>query len=229
MIATLRARMKQLAERRPTGDAGTTMMELIVGMVIMTIFMAMFTTAIVLMTSTANKVEAVTISSTQSSQAFIKLDKLVRYAAAVTTPGASATSGDWYVELDTSASVASTGLETCTQLRVDKTAQALQLRTWTISGGTAAAASSWTQMASNITNGNAASTATSTSSPPAPFTVPTVAGGASSTYQRLQVTLVATAGTTSTGTTYSQVSFTALNSSASASSNNTVCQQWGRP
>lgn len=212
--------LARLRARRPSGDAGTTLLELLVGMVLMTIFMGMFTGAIVAMTSTANKVEAVTIATSQTNQAFLTLDKQVRYAAALTTPGVSAVSGDWYVEFDTT----NTGVDVCTQLRVDQTAQQLQERTWIVTSAGAATPTAWNPMASNITNGAApAGSAT------VPFTVPAAATGVSSPFQRLSFTLVATATGSSTSTTQSHMSFTALNSTAGLASNATVCQQWGRP
>ena len=69
-------------------------MELIVGMALMAIFMSMFTAAIVLMTQTGNKVEAVSISAARrTNQAFLTMDKTVRYASAITTPGSRASPG----------------------------------------------------------------------------------------------------------------------------------------
>jgi hypothetical protein len=197
-------------------------MELLVGMMIMVVFMGMFTTAIYLMSSTANKVEAVTISTSQTSQAFLRLDKLVRYASAISTPGTatgSGATGDWYVELD---GTNSAGVETCTQLRVDIATSQLQQRSWAAS--TTNPNPSWTPLASAITNGTAAA-----GSSDVPFSLPAVNSSASTAFQQLQIVLVATTGTTSTATNRTQLSFTALNSSATAANNSSVCQQAGRP
>ena len=78
-------------------DQGTSLIELIVGMLIMTMFMAMFTSAVILMNRAENKADAVTQTSTQLNQAFLTLDKTVRYAAAISDPGVGTPSGDWYV------------------------------------------------------------------------------------------------------------------------------------
>lgn len=214
---------RRLASVAAGDDRGTSLAELIVGMAIMTVFMALFLGAVLMMTSTANKVEATSISAGQTNQAFLRLDKIVRYASAISRPGTSPTSGDWYVELDTPPiGVSATPIDTCTQLRID--AQQLQLRTWTVNAGTAAPASGWTPIASYISNGTVAA-----GSPDVPFAAPAVAAGASSTFQRLQITLVALAGKSVTATNRSRVTFTALNSAASATGNDTTCQQWGRP
>jgi hypothetical protein len=180
---------------------------------------------VVSMGQTINKVEAVTISSTQINQAFLRLDKLVRYAAAITNASKMSTatsttpniSGDWYVELDTTTATS----EICTQLRVDN--KQLQQRTWTVAGSGFSKLSGFSAMASGIANGGAAAL-----SPDQPFAPPPATAGASTNFQRLSITLVATSGSNSSSTTRSSVSFTALNSLAASTTNNAKCQQVGR-
>ena len=70
-----------------TDDAGVTTIELIVGMLVMVVFMTIFTGAVVSMATTINKVEAVTTSSQQTNTAFLRLDKLIRYSSAITNMG----------------------------------------------------------------------------------------------------------------------------------------------
>lgn len=212
---TLRQRLQAGEDR----DAGTTLMELLVGMAIMVIFGGIFTTSIVLMTSSSTKAESLATTSSQLSVAFQRLDKSIRYAAAVSTPGQSyggGTTGDWYVEFRTT----NTGAEQCTQLRVDKTSQQLQMRTWTPVNSVATGLSSWVPWGSNITNGGAAS-----GSADVPFKLP--AAGSSVTYQQLQVTLVDVSGNPPT-TSRSSLTLPALNSTATTTSTN-VCQEAGRP
>jgi hypothetical protein len=78
--------------RRVCGDDGTTLMELMVGMSVMTIFMAIFTGAVVTMFSSTNKTQALVNSSTQLNLAFEKLDLQVRYAVLIDQPIGPATS-----------------------------------------------------------------------------------------------------------------------------------------
>lgn len=197
-------------------ERGTTLMEMVVGMTIMAIFMSMFTTAVLMMTHTANKVESVTVSASQTNQGFLKLDKLVRYASAISAPGPGTTSGSQYVELR----FTYTGTEQCTQLRYWPAAQQLQQRTWTVnSSGQASAASAWLPLASNVTSGS--------------FTLPT---STSTLYQQLAVSMAASFGSTQASTTTTSMTFTALNSGLYQSNlrsnpNQTapVCQQQGRP
>lgn len=213
---------RRLREAGLENDAGTSIAELLVGMLIMVIFMAIFTGAIAAMGSTINKVEAITTSTQQTNTAFLKLDTLVRYAGAITTAG-QGTSGDWYVELDSAANDTST--ETCTQLRVDIASQELQQRTWLPTGTTTYQAGSltgWTALANNITNGTA-----SPGSADQPFTVPAALTTAATTFQRLTVTVVAASAGASVAPSRSSMTFTSLNSAASASTNNSQCQQLG--
>ena len=200
-------------------DAGSTLMELVVGMALMGIFLSIFTTAVFQMGRTINKVDAVTTSADQANQAFLKLDKLVRYASAIATAGRS-TSGNWYVEMENTAN----GPDVCTQLRIDAGTGQLQQRTWTVTTTGTTAASSWSMLAYGITNG-----AVAVGNVNQPFTVPGGAAAASSPYQQLTVTLVVKSGGATSSTTRTKVNFTAINSTASSTTNSTVCQQKGRP
>ena len=217
-LEVLRTRVRRLS----ADDRGTSLAELLVGMALMSIFMSIFLTAILLMTKTANKVEATSISTSQTNQAYLRLDKSIRYATAVSTPGTSTTSGDWYVEFDSPVAAGSSG-DACTQLRVDS--NQLQQRTWTVVGGTSSAASAWLPIANNVSNGTAVAGSTD-----APFTLLAGTGTASTAFQRLQLTLVTTAGASgATTSNRAQITFTALNSDVTLAANATTCQQWGRP
>lgn len=205
--------------RVESDDTGSTLMEVVVGMALMGIFLAIFTTAIFQMGRVINKVDAVTTSAGQANQAFLKLDKLVRYASAIASAGTSP-SGSWYVELDNTAN----GPDTCTQLRIDATTGQLQQRTWTVTTTGSSTASAWQMLAYGITNG-----AVAAGSADRPFTVPSGAAAASSPFQQLTLTLVVKSGGATSSTTRSKITFTAVNSTASATTNSTICQQKGRP
>lgn len=207
------------AQRKRDDDTGSTLMEVVVGMALMGIFLSIFTTAVFQMSRTINKVDAVTTSADQANQAFLRLDKLVRYASAISTAGRSS-SGSWYVEMDNTAN----GPDVCTQLRIDSASGQLQQRTWTVTTIGTTAASSWSMLAYGITNG-----AVAVGNADQPFTVPAGAAAASSPYQQLTVTLVVKSGSATSATTRSKVTFTAINSTASSTTNSTVCQQNGRP
>jgi type II secretory pathway component PulJ len=207
VIARIRARLSD--------DAGTSLMELIVGMALMAIFMSIFVGALVSMTKAQSKTTSVAQTSQDLNQAFLSLDKTVRYASAISTPGTGSPSGDWYVEYSTT----TTGAQVCTQLRVDITTKQLQRRTWTVVNSTASGLTGWTPLASEISNGTATAGANQ------PFV--RVTPGATSDYQQLTITLASLTGSTVAATT-SGTSFTitAVNSTLPAT---TVCQEAGRP
>jgi type II secretory pathway pseudopilin PulG len=203
------------ARIRLSDDAGTTLLELLVGMILMGIFMSIFVGSLVSMTSAQSKTQSIAQTSQNLDQGFQSLDKTVRYASAISTPGTGSPSGDWYVEFSTT----TTGSQVCTQLRVDNSTNELQRRTWTVANSTASGLTGWTPLASEITNG----TATAGTSQPFIRVTP----GATSDFQQLTVTLASLAGPAN-GPTTSGTSFTitAVNSSLPAT---TICQEAGRP
>lgn len=199
-------------------DGGFTMLETVVGMVLMSIFLGIFSTAIFSMFNAANKAQSVDNTSTQLAAAFDQLDIELRYASYISTPG-TGTDGNWYVEFQT----ANTGSPVCTQLRIAN--QSLQQRTWTEINNDSAATglSGWTPIASGITNG-AATAGSSTQ----PFKV--VAASGRVTYTQATVVLTATDGAGKTATTSTSSSlFTAENTSVTQTVNPLTCLEEGRP
>lgn len=199
--------------RRLSGDDGTSLVELMIGMMLMLIFMGMFTSAVVMMNTAMNKAQAVNLSSSQLNVAFSNLDTTVRYAAAISRPG-QGLSGDWYVELRTT----NTGVEVCTQLRMNVADSQLQRKTWTVG---VVSAPLFVPLASGLT-------VDATLSDPStkPFFLPP-AGNA--VVQQLTFNLQSPAGNASAQTTsVSTFTFTALNSTVPVPTS-PICQQQGRP
>lgn len=216
-------RRPTLSQRLLHGDRGTTLVELLVGMMVMAVFMTIFTGAVVAMARTTAKVEAVTTSAAQVDNAFLELDTLIRYAGAVTTAG-RASNGTWYVELSRIDS--ETGAEVCTQLRTDVSGSQprLQQRTWTAVSPTSwTSLSGWTAVASSLVNATAA-----VDSADQPF-VNSRPSSAPTRQQQLTVTIVAgSPEATSSSTTRASVTFTALNSSTSDPNSSARCKQVAR-
>ena len=214
-----------MSARRDTGDAGTTLTEVVVGMAIMTIFLSVFTGAVVTLTRAQTRTDALTTSAGDVNTAFQRLDSTVRYAAGFTTPGTTGTAGSWYVEFLTNA----TGSSTCTQLRVTTGANGqLQRRTWTPTATSVVpTATAWQPLASHIVNGGAvpAAAGASPSAGPVPFTVPP-ASASGVRYQQLVIALTAATGNPPVRSD-STASFSALNSVAGQSTSQ--CNQQGRP
>lgn len=211
VLRRLAARHRRLHEDT---ERGTTLVEIVVGMTIMVICGSIFTGAIVTLSRTSNQAQAVTTAATENNEAFQTLDRTVRYAAAISTPGLG-TTGSWYVEL----SDTSSGVEVCTQLRVDTTSQQLQSRSWTVSA--ASTPSAWTPLASGVTNGGAAAGVNQPFYPGTPR--PTAV------HQQLTFNLRSTSGPASQRvSSSSSYTLTALNS-PSAVAAGPICTQVGRP
>jgi Tfp pilus assembly protein PilV len=181
-------------------EAGLTMIEVVVSLTVMTVLMLICTTGLLQVYRSVNATESISTAAAQVNTAFLRLDKEIRYASGISTPGV--VSGNPYVEFET----ANTGTTVCTELRLNVTAHQLQRRSWPQGGSPG----SWLPMASQVS----AST---------PFTVSPA--DSTMTSQRLRVRLVATAGTGgSTATARTDVTFTAMNTSL-ATTSDTVCSE----
>jgi hypothetical protein len=191
-------------------DRGTTLMELIVGMALLTVFMGIFTGAMLTMSNTVSKVQSITTAAGQVNTAFLQLDKTLRYATGISPIGTGNVSGEKHVEF---AMIEATDVARCHQLRffVDK----FQQRTWDApdpAGNTYSNLSGWGTLASNVsTDGSSA------------FSVPTPITGATSSYQQLTVKLQTDSGTNVSSPTKTYMTFTAVNSDSHSTA--AVCQQ----
>lgn len=207
------------AGRRWAGsdDRGTSLIELVVGMSLMVIFMAIFTSSVVMMNRSVTKTESVNRSSLQLTQAYLTLDRSVRYAAAISPPGRTV-AGGWYVELRTT----NTGVENCTQLRVNTALKRLERRTWRVGPSSSVVGlTTWTQLADGITNGGVAPGTTQ------PFQL--LPQSSTVAYQQLLIRLVAAAGSGTTATSSeSTIEFTAVNSIVPPPAA-AICAEAGRP
>lgn len=191
-------------------DDGVTLIEMVVGMTVMMIFLGIFTGSMILMSRSETKARAVSDTSTQVNQAFLWLDKNVRYSSGISTPGTS--SGDFYVELSNTG----TGSQVCTQVRLHVTNHQLQRRSWTVSGSSYTNLTAWLPVADNITNSTT------------PFSVASTVTG-SEVHQQLGVKLTSVGGSANAPTTSeSAFTLTAVNS-ASADAQSGLCQEVARP
>lgn len=203
--------------RRLRGDDGTSLVEMLVGMTLMSIFMVLFTGAILMMNKSMNQSQAVNATASQLNTAYANLDNTVRYATFISTPGVSTGTRNWYVELRSF----DAGVEQCTQLRVNVTTQQLQSRSWTVSNGVAGTAGAWRQIAAGISNGGAVAGATTQ-----PFYL--IPADTSTVSQQLVVNLIAPAGSGSAQVnSLSTFTLTAVNSTVPAPVAR-ICQQQGR-
>jgi hypothetical protein len=162
---------------------------------------AIFTAAFVQAYRTFNATQVQTATQQQLTTAFLRLDREVPYAAALSLP--AQVGNDWYAEYLTGTG----GSGTCVELRLNTAARQLQRRTWT-NGTTTISPTPWIPLASDVTAvpGGAGTTVP-------PFTL--LPADISVHYPRLRVTVAGVSGRRSDS------SWLALN--AGIDPTNTVC------
>lgn len=190
------------------GDQGVTVLEVSIGMVIMSFFMVIFTTGIVQMFRSASDYEATQASQSRLNLAFERLDEEIRYARRISTPVTDST-GAWFVEYqNTNKSPA-----TCTQLRLKQKDNDwdLQRRTWP--SGTVPQPGRWTTVAAAIK--------------PAASANPFAVSATTSRLQQLTLTLAARYATSGKATEIRDTTFffVARNSTATDSTNSQICSE----
>lgn len=189
-------------------DAGLTLAEVLVAMGVMSVVMALVTTALVQMYRSSNRADSLLTNMTQLQTAFLELDRSLRYATAISQPNTTATTaGDWYVEWSSGTGTAAT----CSQLRLDGPSGLLQRRTEP-SGGPVSA---WGVVASLLVASQ-------------PFTLQ-AASTSSYPHQRLTIDVsVRSAPGSLQPARRSTFAFTALNTSMTTVSSG-VCTDMSRP
>jgi type II secretory pathway pseudopilin PulG len=170
---------------KKSGDAGFTLIDLMVAAAVMTMVMAVFTANVVRMYRTSNYLQARAISQTQIGTAMHRMDGEVRYAVGISEP--YAVSGGQAVDM----LVAQKNARTCVQIRA--AAGVLTQRTWTYLANPLNL-TPWTTLATGLA-----------SNAPFDYLPPTD----TLSYQQLAVMLTVGTGT---GTDVNAATFTALNS-----------------
>jgi hypothetical protein len=134
--------------RRPVvpGDAGHTVVEMVVSMAIFSFVMVAFGLTTKVMAGSTGRVVASIDSAEQARLATDAFSRAVPYAAQVNTP--TRVGNDWYVEIRTEAVKAGQDA-TCTQWRVVQSTALLQSRTWST---VTAVAGGWATVARNVVN-----------------------------------------------------------------------------
>jgi prepilin-type N-terminal cleavage/methylation domain-containing protein len=182
------------ARREPGEDAGLTLVEVVVSMTVMSIFMAIVTSAAVQMFHYETDTVTATSAKTQIHIAFLRLDKDIRYASAISVPDSSYVE---YLRTDLRDPV-------CTELWMDSAGRQLRQRTWV--QGTAPG-SNWSTIVSGVSAAQPF-----TLLPPAPPFIT----------QRLRVNVAVGPAGDAGPSKVMDVTFTAANSGSSAASGS-VC------
>ena len=217
-MTAIRGALRRRLARRADGDAGFSLIESLIAMVIFSIFMGLATVAIISIMQSTQKTQNLTDSATEVENAFQTLDHQVRYSDIITQPNSTVVNNSYYVEFHQQAT--STSVETCYQLKYDLGAKTLLERSWKPKASPVSAAS-WKLLAHTL--------------PPPASPVPFVwtsagnknaAGEVLNAHQQLTVavTVQSSFGKTGEGSTLS-ANFTALNSTTTSG---IACQEVGR-
>ena len=126
--------LRRIIEQR-RDDAGISIVELLIAMAIFVTVIVVFMAGVVVMTKNTVRSQVTIDAGDDVRRVFQVMDKQVRYADAINRPGTGG-AGRMYVEFRTPATVAASGVTTCTQWRWDPATELLQTRTWTDGPGT---------------------------------------------------------------------------------------------
>ena len=200
--------LRRIKAVRDGASDGFTIVELMVSIILLAVISTTFLAATNAIYGGIHKQQGITDAADGNRRVFETLDKQVRYASAINTPG-TGTDGNFYIEYQWSKSTGSLDAVTCTQWRVNPTTDVMQTRSWA-SGTTPNPVPTWTTVDTGVTN-------TTT-----PFALlgPTL-NGATMQYQVLSLNLISTrdkGNVTTTG------QFTALNTPNNNAPSPSVCQ-----
>lgn len=199
---------EQTKGREHESQAGFTLIELLVSMGLFAVLLVVMMGAITAMTVDLRKANGVSIASDQARRAFERLDKQVRYADAISTPGT--VGSDSYVEFRTTDAA---GQQLCRQWRLVAGSDLLQQRSW-LAGTTPASPPAWKTVSVGVAN--------LSTQPPFTLQAPTTARP----YQQLTVDVVVTSGSKPVGRAEIETVFAARNTNSSTSTS--VCNQVAR-
>jgi len=138
-----------LARSAKSDQQGFTLVELLVSMLVFSIFLTILISSVVGITRASTRVSVIAQTSNGILSVFQSMDRQVRYADSINFP-AIVSGGNVYVEFRTPASSTSSGVTTCTQYRYVPTTLSLQLRQWPDVAGTAAP--DWINGLTNVAN-----------------------------------------------------------------------------
>lgn len=206
------------------GDAGFTLIEGLISMVIFMTCMAVMSSVVLAMTNNTRQAHGVSVATDQTRAAFQRLDRQVRYATAIGTPGREA-DGGYYVEFSmfdmtpdgrTTGAPKDTG---CQQWRL--LGAELQTRSWRLTpppGSNPRHVTEWRTVAAGVMNDLSVAAES-------PFT--RISPSSALLHQGLVVELYVKSSDRPLGRSQVKTRFFARNTDATTESSN-VCKQVGR-
>ena len=191
-------------------DRGSTLVEVLIAMIVLSLLLVVFVRAVALVTSTTTRVTTTGEVATEGRAASDALGRQLAIASATNTPVQAG--GKWYLEFSTDEVKAGSDRQ-CTQWRYTPSTKRLEYRTWSV---VTLVASAWIPVSDAMVN---------TSSQP-PFTV----YPSDSTFMLPRVAVDLRLATTVGNVVQTQGQYTLRNSlDAPPPGPSTVCTQLGRP
>jgi prepilin-type N-terminal cleavage/methylation domain-containing protein len=214
MIAALRT---SAGLRKRRDDAGYTLVELLVGMTILSIFLAILGTATFSMFRSVNLTQQSDYATSQLNQAYIRLEREVRFASGISNPGV-----DNFNQPSVEFADTTSGVQICTQIRLAP-GGVLQQRTWT-DDGSPPVFSTPTTLAIDVAADTPTAPASADPSVSGPFATLPVSANASNEQLEIAVNVRQASQTTGTNTRvrHLDATFTAANTDATTTSSS-VC------
>ena len=208
---------------RDRAESGFTLIELMVSIILMGVISSAFLVATNTVFKGIHKEQGIVDATDGNRRALTVLDKQVRYASAINTPGI-ASDGDFYIEyLWTKTSTTSVDVATCSQWRLDPVNDLLQWRSWT-SGITPTTRPVFLTVDTGVINDPVANPPFALT-PLVQLSQPAAAAPVILQFQEMRVTLQAKR---DTGNVTSTSTLTAQNSAGSAALTTPVCQEVSR-
>ncbi|MEO6944809.1 MAG: type II secretion system protein [Lacisediminihabitans sp.] len=200
-----RTRSGRSAQDQDFAESGVTMVELMITILVFSIFLAVVLSSLVGITKASTQAQTIARSSTGVLIVFQNFDRAIRYADVINAPAAAA--GGRYVEFRVPAKdVAS--VATCTQWRYVPSTKVIQSRQWP--DGATGSATAWATKLTFVFDDGANY----------PFAL-IPAGGTGSTMQQLKLTI--DAGNASQKGALVTTNFVARNSSAASNTAGVIC------
>jgi Tfp pilus assembly protein PilW len=193
---------------RPRRDEGLSMIELIVAMLVFTVFAIMLSTTLIAFTRSTLTAQQTGRTGEQLVVAFSAIDSQIRYAESINFPG-EGSNGTVYVEWLTRAESSPTRADLCTQWRYVPSRGVIEYRRWNDSP--TATAPSWTLGVSDVV---------ATGQADYPFQLLPVDDSPSGTLLQQLVVQVTAGNEDASAITGTRTSFVARNSSFTKSTSN---------
>ncbi|MEV4274866.1 prepilin-type N-terminal cleavage/methylation domain-containing protein [Actinoplanes xinjiangensis] len=125
--------MPHWTRRRPAGDEGYSLTEVVAAMAVMSVVMVVVTTSLVRMFSDVKRTEQTSYAADQLDVSLGRLDRELRYAIHVSAPALGTDGTRWYMEFAIPGQKLLNGTVSqprCRQLQLDLTKNTLRLATW---------------------------------------------------------------------------------------------------